>query len=118
VYLLRAEQYSTMKECVNIILKLLEEGDSKTRKKVLKLADKEIIRVICECALNILNGNVPLDPEKKQTLGKFKSVMRKLAQRGENWKRKKRYLQTGRGLNLIPLLLSPILSGVINSLIQ
>jgi len=107
-----------MKGCVNNILKVLKEADSKTRKSILKSVDKEVIRIICECALNILRGNVPLDSEEKKELEKFKIIVRKLIKRGESWKKKKQYLQTGHGLNLIPILLSPILSGVIQSFIQ
>ena len=41
-------------------LKFLSVCDHKTCKQLIGKADKELINCICECALNILKGSVPL----------------------------------------------------------
>lgn len=87
------------------------------RKAILKAADEGLIKSLCECAHNTLKGNVRLNSKQKSKLRRHKNVLRNIIKRGENW-RKKQKLLVQRGGAIIPLLLAPILSGIIGSLLQ
>lgn len=87
----------------------------KERKALLKVCDKSRIRSVCECAYNVLRGNVPLSKKSKGQLNKHKAALRRLVKRGEGWAKKRKYLlQKGGGL-LIPLLLSTVLQAALSS---
>ena len=62
-------------EIINAILCF----NTSQRHVLLQKASKELIILICECALNILLGNVPLDVECKKNLKKYAFILRKLA---------------------------------------
>jgi len=94
-------------------LQFLSVCDSNTCKDVIKGANRELVNTICECALNVLKGNVPLTPTQKKHLAKYKGTLRKLVLKGST-RKKKHILQTGRGL--LPFLLGPVL-GVLSSLL-
>lgn len=100
--------YST---CVNDA-KLLLSLSPKERNALFKVLDTRRVRSICECAHNLLCGNIrPCDKRKLDKLRKHKATLRRLAKRGESWIQKRRYLvQKGGGVGfLIPLLLSTVL---------
>lgn len=97
--------------------KLLLSLSPKERKAVLKVLDIKRIRSICECAHNLLCGNVrPSDRSKLGRLRKHRATLRRLAKRGESWAKKRSYLvQKGRGVGFIlPLLLSTVLQAALN----
>lgn len=88
------------------------------RKAVLKKANRNLVKGICECALNTLKGNVPLNAAQKVKLKKHKSVLRRLSdtQSIKGWKNKKRLIvQKGNGF--IGALLAPIIGTIISALI-
>lgn len=99
--------------------KLLLLLTPKERKALFKVADTKRIRTVCECAYNLLRGNLRLkDKCKLRKLRKYKSVLRRLAERGKSWGKKRKYLvQTGGGF-LIPLLLSTVLQAAIQKVIS
>jgi len=77
------------------------------RRAILQTADKDLILCLCECALNVLNGNVPLKTHEVDKLDKYKGQFRKLAaQKTPNAKRRKLLVQKG---GFLPALLMPIL---------
>lgn len=95
---------------------LLAELTPKERKALLKACGSDRIRSICECAYNVLRGNVPLSPETKRQLSKHKRTLRRLSKRGECWAKKRRYLvQRGGGI-LLPLLLNAVLPAVVRAI--
>ena len=71
-------------------------------------ADKELINCICECALNILKGSVPLKPQDKKKLIKRKRDLRALTSKSTSIVDKKRIIQKGNGF--LPMLLRPIIA--------
>jgi hypothetical protein len=96
-------------------LKFLCKTKHQYRKALLKSADKDLVHCICECAHNTLLGKVPLTKTQKSKLSKHKSTLRKLAKRGTSLtKRKKVIFQKGGAF--LPLLLAPVISGVLSSL--
>lgn len=96
--------------------KLLLSLSPKERKSLLKVLDNKKIRSICECAYNLLRGNIPVkDKCKLRKLRKYKTTLRRLAKRGENWAKKRKYLvQKGGGGFILPLLLSTVLQAVLS----
>jgi hypothetical protein len=41
-------------------IKHLASKDSDIRNSIIKLADKEVICAVCECILNVINGNIKI----------------------------------------------------------
>lgn len=97
------------------ILQALLHFNKEQREAFLRKADPRIIRCICECALNVLHGNVPLKPDQRKKLRRHASVLRRLAARKGCWKSKKRFVVQSGGF--LPLLLAPILGTVLSNLI-
>jgi hypothetical protein len=77
-------------------LKRLKSAKSRTRNKMLKNTD--LLRCICECALNILKDNVPLTQSQFQKLQQYKHVIKKLASKLVSDKQKVKIVQNGDGL--------------------
>lgn len=97
-----------MSRSVNInweLLQALVKLKTQPRLSLLRVADQCLVTAICECALNILNGNIPLSESVKYRLSKEKSVVRVLARKNSSWK-SKRQLIWQKGEKLIPLIIS------------
>lgn len=95
------------------LLTALIHATPKERKALLKVCENRRIRSVCECAYNVLRGNVRLSDKSKRSLRKHKEALRRLVKRGEGWTKKRKYLvQKGGGI-LLPLLLSTVLQSVL-----
>lgn len=101
------------------LLHALCHADANQRLALLRSADRALVKCICECALNVLNGVVALKPSQKKRLSKHKQVLRKLVSahgRGVfGWQGKKRALVQSGG-SFLPLLLAPIVGTLISKL--
>lgn len=96
---------------------LLLKLTPKERKAILKVLDPKRVRSICECAYNLLRGNIrPCDKNKLRKLRKHKAALRRLVKRGESLVEKRRYLVQRGGGVLLPLLLSTVLQLALNKL--
>lgn len=94
-------------------LRALALMQPKHRKLILKAADKELIQLVCECAHNLLKGNVEVEDSKKKKLARYKAVLRRIVKKGECFKKKKNYIiQKGGGI-LLPLLISAVIQAVL-----
>lgn len=92
--------------------------DGNQRLLILRKANKNIIRCICECALNVLLGNVALSDKEKKQLQKYAGVLRQLADKNKKTNKKKQIIvQHGSGA-FLPSLLLPVITTVINSLLS
>lgn len=99
-------------------LKLLKKSQKAKRKSLLKKADKDQILCLCDCANNILKGNVQLKPKEKKQLSRHKTALRTLASgKGSRNIKKKRSLLIQKG-GFLPALLAPVLSGLAGGLIK
>ena len=96
-------------------LKVLSQAKPDARRAIIAQADGELIRAICECCLNILNGTVKLTPKQKKRLTRHKNCLRDLADKKQSLKSKREKLITQRG-GALPALLAPII-GLAASLI-
>ena|SRR5436190_19495970 len=98
-------------------LRALHKLKPKYRLAILKNADCNSVKCICECVYNILNGNVPLSRKQHAALFRHKKILRNLTKRGEDWKKKKRVLVQS-GAAFLPFLLAPLLSKVLGALFK
>ena len=90
-------------------LKLLHKCKTKgERTKILKLADKDLIACLCECAHNLLKGNVKLTKKRKDDLKRHKNCLRELVDKRKGLETKRNILIQKGGL--LPALLAPIIS--------
>lgn len=105
-----------VREVVNhaALLKALVNVKPQQRLAILKTADKELVRCLCGCALNVIKGKIPINSGQKKKLAPHKQLLRKIAFKKGCWKKKKKTLLQ-KGGNFIPLLLGPILSAVLTS---
>lgn len=81
----------------------------------LRNADDKFIRSICECVFNTLRGNVPLERREIKRLEKYKTTLRRISGKRENW-RVKRKLLVQRG-GFLPYIIGPILSVLLSRII-
>lgn len=90
------------------LLEVLSRAKPKLRKSILKAVDKDVICTLCEVSHNLLNGAVPLTPPQIAKLSKHKRPLRRLAQRGEGWQKKKDFLEKSGGA-FLPALIGALL---------
>jgi hypothetical protein len=79
------------------------------RKHIITKADGSLVDCLCECADNILRGNVPLTKLQKEKLKRNKAGLRALTKKSVSLKKKKAILQKG---GFLGSLLAPIASVV------
>ena len=92
------------------ILQTLANGHPHVCQAIVKGANPDLLKCLSECAHNILKGNIPLTPEEKAELIKYKQKVRQVANKRIALKTKRKTLQTG---GFLPALLAPLLSSVI-----
>lgn len=87
-------------------LRVLQKSSPRARKALMKKhCSPEFVKCICECAKNVLAGNVALSPEHKRQLKRHKLSLRKLALKKTPMKTKKKLIQRG---GFLGALLGPI----------
>ena len=96
-------------------IKLLATAKPSIRKAILDKADPDLIRFISDCALNVLNGHVKLDPAAFKKLRRHKRKL--LALVNARTKHKKKIVQKGGGF-FLPALLAPLIGGVFSKFLK
>ena len=96
------------------LLQVLQRSKPAFVKLLLKGASPELTKALCECALNILKGNVKISASQKKKLSRYKKHLRLLVKKKTSLKKRKQLLQKG---GFIGALLTPILS-VLGSLLS
>ncbi len=90
--------------CKNLpLLKLLYKASSKQRRVILQSASDQLILTLCEIALNVLRGTIPLNNAQFRRLKKRKEEIKYAASKKINVEKKKRMINQ-RGGFLLPLL--------------
>ena len=92
-------------------LRVLCKASPKQRKCIIEGASNELINAICECALNCLKGNVPLNPSQKGKLARHKGKLRSLADKKVAKAKKKAVLKQQGGF--LPLLIGAAAAGLL-----
>lgn len=90
------------------ILKALYHLDRDQRIVILRKAEATLVKCICECALNILNGNVFITDSQKSKLKRHAKILRCLADKSGTWTSKKKII-LAEGIKILTLLLAPII---------
>lgn len=98
------------------LLKVLKKAKPCLRKAILHSADDEFIRSLLECILNVMNGNVPISKAYRRKLIPFKKSIRRLINRKEPLKNKRKILVQKGGF--LGVLLSSLLSGLVGNLLS
>ena len=93
-------------------LHVLAGGTPVQRKGVLRGAKKDLIETVCECALNILQGNISLSKTEKQKLNCHKHTLRSLCNRKVGLNKKKKKLLNQKG-GFLPALIAPIVASLV-----
>lgn len=91
---------------------LLRSSKAHRQLKIEHCRDADV-RFLSECALNLLQGNIPITSKQKQTLSRHKKLLRKLAAPKRTSKyRKKLFGQAGQGFwfALLPAAISALTS--------
>src|SRR6266496_3337439 len=90
-------------------LRQLYRSSTKNRKGSFKklLKNTEFIKCLCECAKNIIKGNVRLTGKQREKVRQRKQSFRKLALKKTSLKEKRRIVQSG---GFLGALLGPIIS--------
>ena len=89
------------------VLRKLSKATSKKSKLLLKQANNDLIKCLCDCSKNILNGNVNLSPRQKKRLVRHKHNLRKIVNKKTSLKAKRKIIQKG---GFLGALLGPIVS--------
>ena len=105
-----------MKKQAVCLQMLIKTKNAKLRKAILEHADAELIRALCECAHNILRGNVQMTPREKTRLRKYQTKLRLIARKNVSVKQKRRHLQQTGGF--LPALLAPLAASVVIPLLR
>ena len=105
-----------MKKQALFLQVLIKTKNAKLRKAILEHADPELITALCECAHNILKGNVQMTPLEKTRLRNYKSKLRLIACKNVSVKHKRLKLQQTGGF--LPALLAPLAANVIIPLLR
>ena len=96
-------------------IKLLATAKPTIRKAILDKADPDLIWFISDCALNVLKGNVKLNPVDFKKLRRHKRKL--LALVNARTKHKKKIVQKGGGF-FLPALLAPLIGGVLSTFLK
>lgn len=99
------------------VLKRLVRAKRPKREKILGEADSELIKCVCECAINVLNATVPLTERQHSCLNKHKEFLRELANRKVSLETKKIKLEQQTGGFLLGLL-RPVVESYLAELLQ
>lgn len=98
------------------LLRALHTLKPKYRTALLKVCNDDEINCICECIYNVLNGKIILKEREKSKLQKYRKQLRLLVSKGKNKLRKRIIIQKGGAF--LPIILSSVLSGLLNSIIN
>ena len=97
------------------VLHVLRKAAPKLRRSILKTADPKIIKLLSECSLNVLRGNVKVSSCTKKKLQKYKKALRTLAGPASIPTKRRVLVQNG---GFLPVLLGTILSGLLGTFLS
>lgn len=89
------------------LIKQLIKSNKRSQKKIVEQSSADFLDSLCECALNILKGNVPLTKPQFKKLKGYHKLLKCVARKNCALKKKKTAFQSGGFLGAI---LKPIAS--------
>ena len=98
------------------LLRQMLRWKAKSRKAVLRNADRDLVCVICELIQNVMQGNVKLPPKQLAKLRRHRHVLRKIVDKRTGIT-SKRTLLAQKGGGLLSVLV-PTVAALIGSLVS
>ena len=95
------------------VIMALSKSPRSIRNSVIESAPNELVDCICECAHNLLKGNVSLSPVQFKRLKRYRKQLRQLTAKQATRKEKRTILQKGGFLGII----APIISSIAGALL-
>ena len=94
--------------------RVFKEADPKLHKVIIANGNRETVKSICEGALNVLQGNIPLRACSKRKIHIYKNVLGKVAEKSVSLATKRKFISQ-RGGFLLPLLsaILPTIAGIL-----
>jgi hypothetical protein len=96
-------------------LDLLVKAKKPQRSALINTASNDQLQCICDCAVNILNENIPLTDSQYRKLSRVQKHIRYIANSKDQLDNKKVVIQKG---GFLPILLTPILSAAASLLTE
>lgn len=93
-------------------LHALGKASKSIQKSIITSAPKDFIDTICECAHNLLKGNVSMTQDQYKKLKHYRTQLRELNRKQTSLKRKRSLLQKGGFLGSILARVAPILANL------
>ena len=97
-------------------LKALKKSSAKQRKNIISKGKADLINCICDCCLNLVNGNLKVNKVQRKTLIHHAADIRALSKKGKSFKKRKEILVQRGGF--IPALLTPVLTLIASALVR
>lgn len=91
--------------------------EKRKRNNILKKGGTDLTKCLCECALNVIKGNVPLSSKQFDKLKPFKNPITKLGNKRIPLYRKRKIIQQSGG-SLLTVLLTPILGALASKFLK
>ena len=86
--------------------------DPRIISEIISKSPDNVIKTICNAALNAAQGEVPLTRKQKRVLSANRPLISKLIQKGESAKSKKKLLTQTGGSIIVPAILSAVLAAL------
>src|SRR5712671_43840 len=87
------------------------------RKKYLEEASPEEFHSLCQCILNVVNGNIPINTQQTKKLRPYRKILKSVATGKNPIAKKKLMIQEGGFLPIIASALIPIIGSLVSKLI-
>ena len=101
------------------LLKLLQKANKIQRAKLLEIFPAEIVKLLSECALNILKGTVVLKKDQKKKLRRYRQKLHTLVDKQVPQEKKKKVIQSGGFLPaILGTILGPLITPLVTPLVQ
>ncbi len=98
-----------------VFLEMLSKSNPKYRKTLINGAPPEIMKLLSECALNILRGSITLTKDEKTKLRKHRKELRQMATTRVSNRTKKKIVQKG---GMLQAILKPVLKAALPHLVN
>ena len=96
------------------ILRALYNAKPSERKKFLSSVSDDTINALCDCARNIVQGNVPLTTKQYKQLKPYHKQLKGLQRKSSSQKHKRKVLQSGGFLGMLLKPIAKLLLGAFN----
>lgn len=99
------------------LLKFIASSKPKIRKAIIDEGGPNVIRLLCECSHNLINGNCNLSSAQFKKVKRYKKQLRLLADKKVSVKRKRKELQKGGFVGALLGAVLPTIAGLVGNLI-